>query len=120
MTSSITSVGAPKRRKAKVPVLTVEDSISLFKECIEVFGSECLRGSNFPPYMTIRASSFDPEDQRVALNIYVNLVNESGDADPSINKLREKLERHFGALTQPFWANLRGLTYHIIPKIYMH
>lgn len=108
------------KTKPQFGVLPVSHSISIFNQCIDLFGAECLRGSNFPPYMQIDAEAFDAEDQHVALKVYVGLMNNAGADDARVNKLRAKLEHYFGPLDQPFVARLRGFNYSIVPKASLH
>jgi hypothetical protein len=108
------------KTKPQFGVLPLSHSISIFNQCIDIFGSECLRGSNFPPYMPIDAEAFDAEDQHVALKAYTALLNAADDSDARINKLRAKLEAYFGPLNQPFIARLRGFNFGIVPKASLH
>ena len=116
----MTSFSQAAMSKLQFGVLPRSHSISLFNECIDLFGAECLRGSNFPPYMPIDTEAFDAEDQHVALKVYVALLNAAGDDDARVNKLRAKLEAYFGPLDQPFVARLHGFNFGIVPKASLH
>lgn len=111
-----------KTAKAAKPngILPFTESISIFSECIAIFGDEGLRGGNFPPYMTIKPVAFDAEDQHVALQRFVDIINAANDCDATVKKMRDKLQSYFGPIDRPFSAVLRGWKYLIIPKVSLH
>jgi len=105
----------PHSRNRRVGILPRKDSIALFSKCIDVFGSECLRCGNFPHYMKIEPTAFDIEDQHVALQTYVFMINAVKDEDERVKKLRQQIEGYFGPIDRAFVATLYGLNYSIGP-----
>lgn len=95
-----------------------EDAVSILNECAYIFGVECLRGGNFPPTMTITPAAFDALDQRVALTVYVDLINAADELNFQIGRLRSQIEKYVGSINRPFSVVLRGWRYEIAPEVY--
>lgn len=84
---------------------------------MHVFGVECLRGGVFPVYMHITPTTLAPEDQRVVLSTYVDLINQADEVNYQVGCLREKIESYVGPINRPFKIVLCGYHYEIIPKV---